>query len=308
MAEKKPREIKPEELSGRIKEAAKRSGKPLEVVCARSFLEAPRIMASINEQREAWKVHLSSHYLDELSDKIRELDVLARRQRYVKVGDNAGFNAMLEVFMSCKGFPEDEYPITFAIRETVEVAPEDPPIAPTYVSLPRKCPELERDSVEGLLYFICDMNSSKRYALRRTIGMDVVRDLTEAGKDWKVLGDRELFEGLDGALRASYYWRRLSLPAIHSTAEGLLRVQIPVLVLSRPWHEIPVDGGAIGDPVPTTLSYIANLYPMDGVDHLPVSLFTLLIARERLGDLQKALTNLYGKLWDWGKEAYKNPR
>jgi len=216
-----------------------------------------------------------------------------------------GFNAMLEVFMSCKGFPDGEYPIAFTVEKPVEVNPEDPPVVPTMV-LRGKRSTLGMDAARTLLYFMGGTDTAKAYS-RRTIGHDVVKDLSEAGKDWKVQGDRTLFEGLDSALRASFFWMTMQLPAFHSMSEGLIRVQIPVLVFSRPWHEIPVDGGTLGDPVPTTLGYVSNLYPVSGMHGLPVSLFTLLIARERLQDFQKALGNLYGQMWDWGTQSLRSP-
>jgi hypothetical protein len=86
--------------------------------------------------------------------------------------------------------------------------------------------------------------------------------------------------------------------------EDLMRVQLPVLVLSRQWHEFQIDGGILGDAKPTSLGFISNLYPVAGGTQPPVPLFTLLILRERLPDLQMALVNLYGLLWDWGREAY----
>jgi hypothetical protein len=112
-------------------------------------------------------------------------------------------------------------------------------------------------------------------------------------------------EGLDSALRAALYWRGTTIPALYRMDEDQMRVQIPVLVLSRPWHQISIEGGNLGYPTPISLGFTSSLYPVAGGEKPPVPLFTVLISRDRLPELQKALVNLYSMLWDWGREAYR---
>lgn len=308
MPKKEPYETPEDQIPARVKEATRRSGKPLEVVCARSFLQAPRIHPAHGEQREDWKVYLNSYYHDAISDKMRELDVLARRQRYVKVGDSAGFNCVLEAFLSCKGFLSDEHLVAFTMRRIVDVKPEDPPVVRVFqasVPYPRK--HIAQDAVEVLMTAMCGWRPGEAYAIRRTVGFDVVKDSHEDGAEWQSKGDRTFFEGLDSAMHASFFWSSITLPPFHSMNEGLLRVQIPVMVFLRPWYEISIDDGTRGDPVKSDLSFTANLYPLKGVNTPPASLFTLLVSRDRLPDLQKGLVDLYGRMWDWGMEAYKGP-
>lgn len=304
--EKEPFVTPADKIPDRLKDATSRSGKPLEVVCARSFLQAPRISPVHDEQREDWKVYLNSYYHDSISDKMRELDVLAKRQRYVKIGDSAGFNCALEVFLSCKGFLPDEHLVTYTMRRIVDVKPEDPPIVPVLQSsVPYTRKHIARDAVDTLLASICGWRSSETYNIRRTVGFDVVKDPLEEGVEWQAKGDRTLFEGLDSALHASFFWKSITLPPFHSMAEGLLRVQIPVMVFLRPWYEISIDDGTRGDPVKADLSFTSNMYPLKGVQTPPASLFTLLVSRDRLPDLQKGLLDLYTRMWDWGVEAYR---
>lgn len=302
--EKKP-ELPMDQVRARLKDAARRSGRPLEVVCAQSFLEAPAI-AACSDSREAWKVELSSYYQDGLSDKVRELDVLARRQRFVKVSDSGGFNCLLEAFVSCKGFSEDEYPVSYSVRKKVELQPEHPPVLPYYLSRPNR-PKTGQDAARMLLWFMCDMDSVRSQNLPRTVGFDIIKpQQNQPAKDWKPTGDKPLFEGLDSALRGSLFWMKVGVPTFHSSNEGLLRVQVPVLVLSRPWQEISLDGGNVGDPVDCNLGYTANLYPIAPSPAAPAPIMTIVIAREMLPQLQKALVNLYGQMWDWAAESWKN--
>jgi len=308
MAKREPFETPEDQIPSRLKEASRRSGKPLEVVCGRSFLQSPSIPYKHDAKREEWKVYLNSYYHDGISDKMRELDVLARRQRFVPIGDGgAGFNSMLETFVSCKGFGQDEHLLTFSVRRIVDVNPEDPPIIPVQFSRPKSASTIGRNAVDILLYSMCGMNSEKTYDVRRTVGFDLVKDPEEAGKEWVPKGDRTFFDGLDSGLRASFFWRSIQLPKFNSMNEGLLRVQVSVMVFLRPWSEIAIDNGQLADPVKRDLSFTANLYPEKGATDPPASLFTLLISRERLPDLQKALADLYCRMWDWGADAYKNP-
>jgi hypothetical protein len=290
-------------LAERLKDVAKRSGKPLEVVCARSFLQAPAIPYNLNEEKERWKVSPSSYYVDGLTEKIREIDVIARRQRFTAINDS-GFNSSLEVFMSCKGFPPDEYPITFSTMQTVEMLLESPPVVSFSANLPTVTPSIGKDAANALLWFMCGRNSAKKAALPQTIGFDIIKDPRSPGKDWRALGDRTLFEGLDSALRAALYWKSLTFGPFHNQSERTLRVQVPVLVLSRPWHQFSIDSGSVEEAVETSLGFTANPYPAGGPGAIPTPLFTLLISADRLPDLQTALAEVYFQMWKWGEQAF----
>lgn len=300
-----PYETPVEEIPKRLKEAASRSGKPLEVVCAQSFLHAPFIMPHQDEKREEWKVQLSSYYEDK--GTARELDVFARRQRFVPFGQGSesGFNCVLDVFMSCKGFPPEDFPVTFSVPQVVEVKPENPPVVLANISRrDTAARELAGKVARWLIVAISGGKSAEASFVRRIIGFDIIKDPRILGKPWKANDDSTLFGGLDSAVRAALYWRDVSIPPLYRMDEEQLRIQIPVLVLSKGWHDFPVDSGKLGDPKPADLGFTSNLYPLGLQGRPPVPLFTLVISQDRLPDLQKALVELYGRLWDMGQNAY----
>ena len=212
---------------------------------------------------------------------------------------------MLEALVSCKGLPEDEYAVTFSAPKDVKAHPEHLPSVLAHIrGRDTAAIKLGVDTAGMLLFALCESDPLKKARLRRTIGFDVIK-AREAKREWQAKGDRTLFEGLDSALRAAIYWSGIRLPAVRADDEGLVRIQVPILVLPRPWYEIPIDGtGNQGYPVPTSLGFTSNLYPVEGGSRAPIPLFTLLLSKERLPQLQKALLELYGLAWEWGTQAY----
>jgi hypothetical protein len=139
---------------------------------------------------------------------------------------------------------------------------------------------------------------------RRIQGFDIFREDPKQGM--KALGDHFLWDGLDSALRASLWWIRRELPFGYRQDERLIRVIVPILVLSRAWHDIPIDDGKIGEPRETHLGFVSNLYPIAGGAKVPSPLFGLIVSRDRLEMLQKALLDFF--FWLQGSEAFiKNP-
>ena len=86
-----------------IQEVAQRSGKPLEVSVALAFLS------------RGWDVELGSYFADGALDELRELDVLATRE---KTSERDGNPTHVRVLLSCKGFKPDEAPLTYSLSQS----------------------------------------------------------------------------------------------------------------------------------------------------------------------------------------------
>jgi hypothetical protein len=284
-------------LSDRIKEVARKSGRPLEVEVARSFLEWGKSPAI----EETWKVWLGSYYQD--GEKVRELDVLARLV-HVEKDEQRSLNTTLEAVVSCKGFAEEDHPVSFSVSRGAVAEYEKPFL------LEQLRPQVERSflgqtAAKMLLYKTNLMDDRKALETRRIQGFDIYREDPKQGM--RALGDHFLYEGVDSALRASFWWVRRDLPVLYRMDERLIRVLVPILVLSRPWHDIPIDDGKIGEPKETHLGFASILYPLPERSKLPSALFCLLVSRDKLKELQKALLELFFWLGDGGVDFIKNP-
>ena len=293
------------DLREHLKTVAQRSGKPLEVVVARSFLE--NVLASEDGKQHPWKVYLGSYFEDGAGEKVRELDVLARRQRFVDDG-KPHFTCTLEAVVSCKGFPDDEHPITFTIEQPLTPRNDERPLLLSqFGQPPTRNLKLSTKIAEQAIARLAGASKDASIPTRRTVGFDIAKDPRKPKQEWTAKGDRTLFEGLDSALRASMYWASQPLPAFHSSQEWIVRTQVPILVLSRPWHAFSIDDGVIKDPVETSVGFLSNLYPAFGPGTTPRPMLTLLVARSKLSELQDALVKLYVDMWDLGETALKGP-
>jgi hypothetical protein len=287
--------------SDRLKEAAGKSGKPLEVSCAREFLSVP---AAAGASR-AWKVSVGSYYKDILGNRenpIRELDVLARRDESIQLGDSR-VDVHLDVVLSCKGFPNDRHPVTFSVSR--EAVPEDhPPLLLNAVQNPGSRSRLGYEACELLLY---EMGLQRKLELQRTrriIGFGIFKESPDPNQEWTGEGDKNLYEGMDSAFRAAVFWwtrsgrNRLSV-----------RLVVPVLVVSKPWDDFAIDTGALGIPTESDVGYVANLYPYKRPvsDSSPEPLFGLVVAIHKV----PALVGTFERLFDWlrseSASAYRSP-
>jgi hypothetical protein len=165
--------------------------------------------------------------------------------------------------------------------------------------------ELGRNAARMMLYATQQFDDFNVMKTRRIQGFDIVRDDPKQGL--KTMGDRFLFEGLDSALRASLWWSRRDLPVVFSLDESIIRVIVPILVLSRPWHDFSIDEGRIGDPIETHVGFISNLYPVHGGSSPPTPLFGLVVARDRLQQLQGALLEVFVTLSGRGMSLANDP-
>ena len=300
---KRPPAPPPPDLASQIKALSQKSGRPLEVEVAQSFLKAPRI-EDVDEQdgRNDWQVFLSSYFLDR--GKVRELDVLARRRRSIELG-NTTICSTLEVFVSCRGFPKEEHPIAFTVPSNF--ARREQPMVMVEFHPARKRETLRWSISKSLLDHLQQGRPHVSGPRRRTIGFDIYSPRSPQKPELKAVGDERIYEGIDSALRSSFYWAGIDLPPFFQMEELRLRVQICVLVLSRPWHEVPIDGGVVGDPIVRDVGFITHLYPLTVGPQHPVPIFVLLIAKERLQDLQGALLAIDEDLITQAREIFRQP-
>jgi len=288
---------KPMTLVERIKELSGKSGKPLEVEVAQSFLN----WGSHPGLDSEWKVYLGTHFQDG-DERIRELDVLARR---IQVNETLNLNCTLEALVSCKGFPVEDHPVTFSVSRAAIPEHEEPDLL-HFVRPPAKRSDLGKDTVRMLLYETRLFDDYKVLKTRRIVGFDIFRDDPKQGM--RALGDRNLFEGLDSAMKACVDWARRKLPVASREDECLVRLQLPILVLQRPWHDVSIDGGAVGDPVETHWGFISNQYPVEHPPKPLTPLFCLMVSRDKLEELQKALLGVYSWFIAQGMSAVRSPK
>jgi hypothetical protein len=120
------------------------------------------------------------------------------------------------------------------------------------------------------------------------VALDIIDDNR---KEKKLVGDRELFEGVDSAMKAAFYWQ-----GAHLTEGNFIGLYVPVLVLLRPWWEVPIDGGILGSPTESRRGYLTCRYP--NPYHNPprsptVDVTVFIVSREDLDALVKAIDVLY---------------
>jgi hypothetical protein len=65
---------------------------------------------------------------------------------------------------------------------------------------------------------------------------------------FKSLGDKTLYDGIDSAMKAAFYWKSDDIFRLTSTY-SYVAVYIPILVTLVPFWEVPIDGGKTGAPI-----------------------------------------------------------
>lgn len=206
-----------------IRRLVRESGRPMEIRCGNLFAE------------KQWTVSHGSYFHDVTTGNVREVDLIAGRLQRVGPENEEGLESKwcsMGVFISCKGFREDQVPIMYSVGGSF----------PTILK-----PRLKYDYTR--------------------------------------ITDKDLFEGVDSALKAAIFWQTIS-----SSSDVYLRV--PVLVTSKPWFDVPLDKGEVGMPVQSTRGYKTTLYPYKGVAE-PELLTSLIWAEEELPVLVDALNKLF---------------
>ena len=263
-----------------IKKLALASGKPLEVECAVAFLKAK------------WNVRLGTYYNDILSEKVRELDVYIERREEIKVGAKR-CTLRLRILGSCKGFPLDQGPATYSIS-----AESGSLHKPSFPCFSIAASSISEQSATAFLHH------AGLSAARQVIGFDILRrDNTkrQPQPEYSRIGDRDLYDGLDSALKAAVFFyhddrNRYEFP--YSQVPGYVGLNIPLLVTSRPFWDVSVEGGILGEPEIRYCAHHVGLYPFAGREKRFEPIMSILWHAAKIGELTSVLDYLFAMLVD----------
>lgn len=268
---------------------AKTTGKSLEVECALMFTASnasvrPAVAGGVAVPALApeWVVDLGSYYRDDMMEKTRELDVLATRVK--KMGpDGRRIDTIVQVMVSCKGFPPDCGPVAYSMRIDPEVGDPDLMIG---AGLSVRAPDGFAAEAGRRLLTALELRPVAG-ALPAIIGYNVFK---EAGADDDPTYDRarkeekDLFEhGMDSAVKAAVYRHWLT------TGRAIPLAFIPVMVTDKPWWQFPVDTGEVGAPELKKLGYLVNTYPITDGREEPIHLLSLICAKSEFARVVRGI-------------------
>ncbi len=283
----------------KILEEVKTTGKSLEVECAMKFRASnAQIQPAGLELAPSWELDLSSYYRDDVSEKNREIDVIATRTS-MQERPSGPINTFVKAFVSCKGFPADAGPVMCAMHEN-------------------KTPEVIFGDSQSH-GFSNDFASEAARNLLSAIGLRPEGTSIPAIVSYHVLKEKEgpagtfnysrdrerekdVFEqGMDTAIKAAIWWRWLTFPT-HVHAAGAF---VPIMVTEKPWWQFPVGTGVVESPALKSRGFMVNTYPITRERKRPPQVTSIICAK---GDLDAVIDGLevFG---DWfGAEAARHFR
>ncbi len=238
-----------------IAKVASSSGKPLEVLCAQAFIAA------------GWTVDLGSYFAD--GDRVREFDVLATRERNCDV-DGTAVPLRIRAFLSCKGCRPTRSPLAYSVS-----ASSVPPCEPRMRSHHRintrlgrfnesygKIDALERESAAQLLAASQLTNSRPLVAFDMIEREEITNKRNQTTEvSFDSVGDKDLYEGIDSALKASSYW----IVADNQTGTQCMTLYVPVLLLADPFWDVCIDGGKVGTAEIRRRAFQSCRYPIESL-------------------------------------------
>jgi hypothetical protein len=275
-----------------IKRLAKMSGRPLEVRCAEIFIRAK------------WKVRLGTFYTDVASEKVRELDFLAERDFpfQSKNGPTTVYwNFRIRILGSCKGFAPDQGPATYSVSsysQSIEkpcfICYEDGFYGHFGTSFAEA---MRRRSVENFL------NQSGLLSARQVIGFDILQCKEDQKKvEYTRKTDRDLYEGLDCAIKAAVFWqredRRLNNPVFGGGNCAYITLNIPLLVSSLAFWDVAIDQGSAGEPELKSSGFHVSLFPSGESENALMPITSILWEAAKLEDLTRNLDVLMNYFMD----------
>jgi len=244
--------------SKEVKRLAQSSGKPLEVRCAQEFLAA------------GWTTRLGSHFADGALDTVRELDLLATKEE--TLATPVGLSCRLRVLVSCRGFPPGRSPLTYSVSTSCV-----PSFTPRLLSGHRA---LRARASTGANYGpLPDLEEAAASRLLQATSLDTARPLVafdmiernetvkKKGKDKSETtvafrrcadGDRHVFTAIDSSVKAAFYWQKEDY---QSNEPKFIALTVPVCVLSMPFWDVCIDGGAVAEPEILHCGYQTHAYP-----------------------------------------------
>jgi hypothetical protein len=262
-----------------IATVASASGKPLEVSAAQAFLAV-----------RGWSAHLGTYFDEHNTLKPpRELDVLAVKESLFDGQRGVQVTCRLQGLISCKGCTPTQEVVGYSLGAAAvpafaarvlsqHRAPRNEYPTETYGRLE----DLEKAAAARILANLALATAP------RVVALDIVDD--KAGTK-RLVGDKDLFEGIDSALKAAFYWQQ-----VHLSGEQCITLHVPVLVVLRPWWQVPIDGGTIGTPTQCKRGYLTCRYP--NPDHGPprartVEVTVIIVSRDDVDNLVSAFEDLH---------------
>ena len=240
-----------------IQRLARESGKPLEVRCAEAFIKAK------------WNVRIGTYYRDTCGE-LRELDfwaerILAFEDKDVQRG-KVEWTVPVRVLGSCKGFPKNASPVTYSISSQ-SLAIEQPLFMCYSCGLygSNVTHQLQKTTAEWLL---TKLSASSR----QVVGFDIFQREEDKKKNSKEpfkysrKGDRDLYkDGLDSSIQATIFYSNEDKrkPLYLDAHKGFIALNLPLLVFSLPFWDIPIDTGDAGEPEIQSAGYHITVHPSD---------------------------------------------
>jgi hypothetical protein len=267
----------------RIKRVAGASGKPLEVGVAEAFVA------------KGWKAHLGTYFDDDTLRPLRELDVLAERD-VQRPGQHREYTVRLRALVSCKGFAPDQSPLTYSVASAVGKS-----LVPNLISSHRvhsSSGTISRIETEGAAELLSSTGFAATPPLVAfdVVARKVVKQRGQRSVDYKSIGDRRLFEGIDSALKAALHWRGQD----YSSYNDFATLNVPMCIVSQPFWDIPINSNGLGEPIIREYGFQTVLLPRKGAQgpHTDTTRSTespviLISTVAHVGHVVKALESLH---------------
>ena len=268
--------------SDEIRTLAESAGKPLEVATAETFV------------RGGWKARLGSYFADGALDVVRKLDVLAEREAQL----SSGLPVRVRALISCKAFPPERSPAAYSVPKESALS-----FAPGMLSGRRSPTGWANDgasvgpllSIEesGPLRLLKDLKLEDGDPLVAFDQFERVETKKKGQAEPQISfkrspdGDRQLFTGIDSCVKAAIFWTQEDYQK--SDAVYFAALNVPILLLSVPFWDVPIEKGEPGSPRIRSIAHQTSLLPIRG--HTK-GLMTLVCAREKLSEVIVALDSL----------------
>jgi len=198
--------------------------------------------------------------------KLRELDFWAERILGFEAKDQHGtiqWTVSVRVLGSCKGFPKNASPVTYSVSS--QSLGIEQPVFMCYACGNFGSHVTQHMQKRTADWFLKKVNASSR----QVVGFDIFqRDEDKVKKTVKYTRktDRELYkDGLDSAVQAAIFYSNEDKRAPHylDVHKGFIALNLPLLVFSLPFWDIPIDTGDAGEPAIQCAGYHVTVHPSD---------------------------------------------
>jgi hypothetical protein len=118
--------------------------------------------------------------------------------------------------------------------------------------------------------------------------------------EYKSIGDKRLFDGIDSALKAALHWRQQD----YSSFDDFAGLNIPICVFGVPFWDVRIDGGTISDPTIREKGHQILSLPRSGSTNPGSSTEHPAVIVVTIGQLA-LVTAALGDLWEWFRNEMK---